>query len=325
MRYVRLGKSSLEVSAIAVRTWAFGGDRGNFDVREAKGAIHRALDLGITLFDTAQAYGFGDSERLLADALWGRVSRAHVQVATKGGLRVEGDRLVRGASPRWLREGVESSLRNLRRDYVDLYQIHWPDPQTPAEETAAVLEDLVREGKIRHIGVSNYDVKQMDELARHGRVETLQPPYHMFRPDIEEDVLPYAMKHDLGVLVYGPLAHGLLGGRMSPGMAFARDDWRSHSADFTGEQFRRNLRVVNRLKDLAGLRGMSLPQLAIAWTLSHRAVHVAIVGARSASQLDETAAAADLALSQEDRRRIDEILSEGVPVVGPSPEGMRRG
>jgi aryl-alcohol dehydrogenase-like predicted oxidoreductase len=322
MRYVRLGKTNLEVSAIAFGSWAFGGDWGNFDVGEAKGAIHRALDLGITLFDTAQAYGFGVSERLLADALWERVSRAHVKVATKGGLRMEGDRLVRDASPRWLRQGVESSLRNLRRDYIDLYQVHWPDPQTPAEETAAVLEDLVREGKIRHVGVSNYDVKQMDELARHGRVETLQPPYHMFRRDIEEEILPYTARHDIGVLVYGPLAHGLLGGRMSPGMAFARDDWRSHSSDFTGERFRRNLHVVRRLKDVAGQRGMSLSQLAVAWTLSHPAVHVAIVGARGASHLDETAAAADIVLSHDDRRRIDEILSAAVPVVGPSPEGM---
>jgi aryl-alcohol dehydrogenase-like predicted oxidoreductase len=322
MRYVRLGKTNLEVSAIAFGTWAFGGEWGTFDADEAKRAIHRAIDLGITLFDTAQAYGFGVSERLLADALWEGISRDEVQVATKGGLRMQGRELVRDASARGLREGVESSLRNLRTDHIDLYQVHWPDLKTPAEETAAALEDLVQQGKILHVGVSNYDVKQMDELARYGRAETLQPPYHMFRRDIEAEILPYTAEHDIGVLVYGPLAHGLLGGRMSTQTAFAPDDWRSHSSDFTGERFRRNLDVVDQLKDFAGPRGIALPQLAVTWTLSHPAVHVAIVGARRASHLDQTAAAADIVLSEDDRRRIDEILSAAVPVVGPSPEGM---
>jgi len=173
MRYVRLGKAELEVSAIAFGTWAFGGDWGSFDAHESKAAIHHALDLGVTFFDTAQAYGFGVSERLLADALWERVRRDEVIVATKGGLRMEGQTLLRDASGRWLRQGAESSLRNLHTDYIDLYQVHWPDPRTPPEETARVLEDLVREGKIRHVGVSNYDAKQMDELARHGRLETV--------------------------------------------------------------------------------------------------------------------------------------------------------
>src|SRR5919197_4061777 len=152
MRYVRLGKTNLEVSRVAFGTWAFGGEWGTFDAGEAKGAIHRAIDLGITLFDTAQAYGFGESERLLADALWERVSRDEVKVATKGGLRKQGSELLRDASARWLREGVESSLRALRTDHIDLYQVHWPDLRTPPEETAAALEDLVQQGKIRHAG-----------------------------------------------------------------------------------------------------------------------------------------------------------------------------
>jgi len=322
MRYVRLGKTNLEVSAIAFGTWAFGGEWGAFDAAEAKGTIHGALDVGITLFDTAQAYGFGVSEALLADALWERVSRDDVVVATKGGLRMQGGELLRDASARWLRAGVESSLRNLRTDHIDLYQVHWPDPNTPAEETAGALEDLVREGKIRHVGVSNYGAKQMDELARSGRVETLQPPYHMFRRDIETEILPYTAEHDIGVLAYGPLAHGLLAGGMSVGTTFPADDWRSHSPDFTGERFRRNLRVVDQLKDFAREREISLPQLAVAWTLSHPAVQVAIVGARRPAHLDDTTAAAEINLSGADRREIDRILAGAVPVVGPSPEGM---
>src|SRR5262249_8341486 len=139
MRYVRLGKTELEVSAVAFGTWAFGGDWGSFDEDESKAAIRHALDLGVTFFDTSQAYGFGVSERLLADALWERARRHDVTVATKGGLRMEGQTLLRDASARWLREGAESSLRNLRTDYVDLYQVHWPDLRTPPEETARVL------------------------------------------------------------------------------------------------------------------------------------------------------------------------------------------
>ncbi len=155
MRYVRLGKTDLQVSAIAFGTWSFGGEWGSFDAHQASNTVARALDLGITFFDTAQAYGFGASERLLADALWPEVGRDRVVVATKGGLRKEGETLRRDASAHWLREGVEASLRNLRTDYIDLYQVHWPDPETPAEETGRVLADLVREGKIRHAGVSN--------------------------------------------------------------------------------------------------------------------------------------------------------------------------
>jgi len=322
MRYVRLGKAGLELSAIAFGTWAFGGDWGSFDAHDSKAAIHHALDLGVTFFDTAQAYGFGVSERLLADALWERVRRDEVIVATKGGLRMEGQTLLRDASARWLRQGAESSLRNLRTDYIDLYQVHWPDPRTAPEETARVLEDLVREGKIRHVGVSNYDAKQMDELARYGRVETLQPPYHMFRRDIEAQVLPFTAEHDIGVLIYGPLAHGLLSGRMTLETKFPADDWRSHSSDFTGKSLRQNLHVIDRLTKYAAGRGLTLPQLAVAWTTSHPAVHVAIVGARRASQLDGTLPAADLSLSQQDRGEIARILSEAVPVTGPSPEGM---
>jgi aryl-alcohol dehydrogenase-like predicted oxidoreductase len=221
-----------------------------------------------------------------------------------------------------LREGVESSLRNLDTDYVDLYQVHWPDEHTPAEETAGALEDLVREGKIRHVGVSNYDVKQLEELARFGKVETVQPPYHLFRREIEDEILPYAMDHDIGVLVYGAMAHGLLTGTMTPETRFARDDWRAESPDFTGEAFRRNLAVVERLRALAQQRGITLPQLAVAWTLAQPAVQVTIIGARRAVHLEEAASAADIELAPEDLATIDAALADAIPVWGPHPEGM---
>jgi aryl-alcohol dehydrogenase-like predicted oxidoreductase len=322
MRYVNLGKTGLEVSTIAFGTWSFGGEWGQFDADDAKATIQEALDLGVTLFDTAQGYGFGSAERLLGEALWGRARRDDVIVATKGGLRMDGDHLVRDASRSWIRSGVESSLKNLGTDYIDLYQMHWPDNHTPAEETATALEELVREGKIRHAGVSNYDAKQMDELARYGPVETIQPPYHMFRREIEDEILPYAADHNLGVLVYGPLAHGLLTGTMRTTSTFSPDDWRSKSPDFSGDTFRRNLAVVERLKAFAEARALTLPQLAVAWTLAHPAVHAAIVGARRPSHLEGTISAADVDLSEEELGEIDAILSDAVPVWGPHPEGM---
>ena len=226
MRKVRLGQTDLQVSVIAFGTWAFGGDWGAPDLQESKDAIQHAVELGINFFDTAQAYGFGASEQLLADALFERTRREDVIIATKGGLRKDGDRLLRDAGRQWLRAGVESSLRNLRTDYIDLYQVHWPDPHTPPEETAAALEELVGEGKIRHVGVSNYDVDQMEALGRCGRVETLQPAYHLFHRDIEDKILSYTAEHDIGVLVYGAIAHGLLSGRLTASTTFDAADWR---------------------------------------------------------------------------------------------------
>ena len=322
MRQVRLGQTDLQVSAIAFGTWAFGGEWGAADLQESKDVIHHALELGINFFDTAQGYGFGVAEQLLGDALRERTSREDVIIATKGGLRRDGDHLVRDASREWLRKGVESSLDSLGTDYIDLYQVHWPDLHTPPEETAEALEELVKEGKIRHAGVSNYDADQMQALGRYGRVETLQPPYHLLRRDIEETILPYTAEHDIGVLVYGPMAHGLLSGRMTESTTFNPDDWRSNSPDFTGETFRRNLAVIERLKGLARKRDISLPQLAVAWTLAHPAVHVAIVGGHRPSQLDGTDPAADIKLTETDLQEIDAILVDAVPVWGPHPEGM---
>ena len=322
MHNTRLGQTDLEVSRLALGTWSFGGEWGSFDEDEARATIHRALDLGVTLFDTAQAYGFGVAERLLGTALTEAVRREDVVIATEGGLRPDGGTLHRDTGADWLRAGVESSLRNLGTDYIDIYQVHWPDPHTSAEETAGVLEDLVREGKIRHIGVSNYDTKQLDELARYARVETLQPPFHMFHRDIETEILPYAEANDMGVLVYGPLAHGMLAGRMTPETTFPDDDWRSHSADFTGANFARNLEVVQCLEEFARTLDLPLPQLAVTWATSHPGVDVAIVGARRPSQLEAVLPAGDIELSTTELDAVDGILADAVRMAGPSPEGM---
>ena len=324
MQTVTLGATCLAVTPIAYGTWQFGGDWGPVDERAAIAAIGRARSLGINSFDTAQAYGFGRAERLLGAALAGelRSERGNLVIATKGGLRMDGEKLVRDASPGWLRKGVESSLEALGIDYLDLYQVHWPDPGTPIRETASALADLVREGLIRHVGVSNYDTAQITEFATVLPVETVQPAYHLFRRDIESGLLPYAQAHDIGVLAYGPLAHGLLGGAITATTTFGPSDWRSHSPAFTGPGFQRNLDVVAALRRFAADRGATIGQLAVAWVLAHPAVQVAIVGARTTEHLDESAGAAGLRLSQDDLAEIDRIMKAAVPVGGPSPEGM---
>ncbi|HEV7584256.1 MAG TPA: aldo/keto reductase [Solirubrobacteraceae bacterium] len=325
MNTVTLGMTELQVTPIAFGTWQLGGEWGQFDEDEAIAAIRHARDLGINFFDTAQAYGFGASERLLGTALRSELARhrEEVVIATKGGLRIDERRgLVRDSSPAWLRHGVEESLRALEVDYIDLYQVHWPDVQTPFAESAQALDALVGEGKIRHVGVSNFDVSQIAEFARTRPVEALQPPYHLFRRDAEEDVLPYSREHDIGVLVYGTLAHGLLTGVMDESTTFAPDDWRSDSPLFEGQTFECNLRTVGELERFASDRGHTVSQLAIAWTLANPAVDVAIVGSRHASHIEDSVGALELDLSPEEMSEIDELMSGAVAVAGPSPEAM---
>jgi aryl-alcohol dehydrogenase-like predicted oxidoreductase len=323
MQTLKLGATDLEVSRICLGTWQFGGEWGAVDRAQATASVTRARELGVNFFDTAQAYGFGASEELLAQALAG-VPREQVVLATKGGLRKAGEELLRDSSPAWLRSGLEESLRYLGTDYVDLYQVHWPDPATPYAETAAALAELVREGKVRYVGASNFDVAQMLELARTRRLDTLQPPYHMLRREAEDAILPYCREHDIGVLAYGPLAHGLLSGRFTPATRLDPDDWRTGSDLFQGASYARNLQIVQRLGELAEELGITVAQLAIAWVLANPAVHVAIVGARRPEHIEGAAPAGAIDLDEQTRARIAEILGEAAAVGGPTPEGAAR-
>jgi aryl-alcohol dehydrogenase-like predicted oxidoreductase len=323
MQKTRLGRSDLIVSRVAFGTWQLGGDWGATDEQLAIAAIRRAAEQGVTLFDTAQGYGFGASERLLAKALEGQ-GRDEVILATKGGLRpTPGGGVRRDANPAWIRQGVDASLQALGTDYIDLFQVHWPDPATPFEDTARALAKLVAEGKLRHVGVSNFNAEQMDDFSATLPVETLQPPYHLFRREIEESILPYTRAHDIGVLVYGPLGHGLLSGHLRQDTQFANGDWRGSSDAFRGDAYRRNLAKVADLERLArGELGITLSQLAVAWTLADPAVHVAIVGTRDPAHVDEAVAAASISLDEDVIGRIEEIMRGAAPVAGPSPEGM---
>ena len=319
MRYIELGKSGLNVSRICFGTWQFGGDWGAIDRDDAIAAVRAALDAGVTFFDTAQAYGFGASEELLAEALGDDIRRDDVVVATKGGLRRAGDGIKRDASPAFLREGVEKSLRHLGVEAIDLYQIHWPDHQMPFEETGAALAGLKEEGKIRHVGVSNFSPAEMEELSRAVEVETDQPPYNLFNRGAEEQVLPWCREHDIGLLVYGPLSHGLLSGNFDPSK-LGDDDWRHDHAPFQGDALERNLEAVERLKEFAVARGQTLPQLAVAWVLAQPGVHVAITGARRPAHIDGVAPAADVELSEDELDEIDELTGAG-RAWGLTPEG----
>lgn len=325
LKTVRLGMTDLKVSPIAFGTWELGGEWGRFDEDEGIAAIRHARDLGVNLFDTAQGYSFGASERVLGKALRNDLDnrRDEVVIATKGGLRMTEHGLVRDSSAAWVRRGAEDSLRALGVDHIDIYQMHWPDPKVSFAETAGALQELVDAGKIRHVGVSNFDAAQTAEFAQTRPVETLQPPYHLFRRDIEREILPYCREHDIGVLVYGPLAHGLLTGAMDENIEFAADDWRSGAPFFKGEAFWRNVEVVRQLSRLASEElGVSVSRLAIAWTLANPAVHVAIVGARSPRHIEDSIAAAELNLSDTDLERIDRIMAGAVPMSGPHPEMM---
>jgi aryl-alcohol dehydrogenase-like predicted oxidoreductase len=319
MRSIDLGRSGLTASRICFGTWQFGGDWGSIDRDEAIAAVRAALDAGVTFFDTAQAYGFGASEALLAEALGDDIHRDDVVVATKGGLRREGGGVTRDASPAFLREGVEESLRHLGVEAIDLYQVHWPDHETPFEETGAALAELKDEGKIRHVGVSNFSPKEMEALSSSVEVETDQPPYNLFNRGIEEEVLPWCREHDIGLLVYGPLSHGLLSGNFDPSK-LDDDDWRNGHEPFAGDALERNLEAVERLKEFAEARGHTLAQLAVAWVLAQPGVHVAITGARRPAHIEGIAPAADIDLSDSELAEIDELTGAG-RAWGLTPEG----
>ncbi|WP_116204457.1 aldo/keto reductase [Amycolatopsis circi] len=315
MRTTILGRSGLEVSRIAFGTGGFDGQWGSFDEDTAIAAIRRAHELGITLFDTALAYG--TAEILLGKALRSELDhrRDSVVIATKGGTNPGSER-VRDSRRKWLAQGADDSLRALGVDHLDLYQIHWPDPLTPAAEVAGTLREFVDAGKIRHAGVSNYDSAQLSAL--NDTVETVQVPYHLFRRGAETDPLPYAREHNIGVLAYSALGSGLLTGSLTAETVFDPSDWRSRSSAFRGDSLRHNLKIDGQLAAFAKQRGAAVSQLAIAWTLAK--VDVAIVGARRPASIENSAT--DLQLTLADLAEIDRIVAPAVPVGGASPEGI---
>lgn len=313
MEQIEIGSSGIRASRIGLGTWAIGGWMwGGIDEREAIATIQRAVELGVTLIDTAPVYGFGRSEEIVGKALKEAGLRGKVQIATKAGLDWKDGKVFRDSRAARLRTEVEDSLRRLQTDVLDVYQIHWPDLETPLEETARVLEDLRREGKIRAIGVSNFSPAQMDAFRAVATLDAVQPPYNLFERDIEADVLPYAARTGLTVLSYGAICRGLLSGRINASTTYEGDDLRKIDPKFSGERFQEYLAAVQALEALARERfGKSVLALAVRWVLD-KGPTIALWGARRPQQLDPVGEILGWHIDAQSMADIDAILARCV-------------
>ncbi len=333
MEQRKFGNTDLTCSALGFGTWELGTTQyGDIDVDEAVRAVHMAIDHGVTLFDTAEVYGPYTSEELLARGLGQR--RKDVVVVSKVGFVFHDDPAVRGndaivgrdASAKHVIERTEGCLKRLDTDYIDLMLIHWPDLVTPHDETMGALESLKAAGKIRHYGVSNYDVPMMQACQAHGSLAANQVGYNLFDRRMEAAVLPYCLEAGIGFMAYGSLAFGLLTGALTPETRFAENDWRRDGYAFglplfQRENFLKALRVTERLQDVAAGYDKSVAQLALAWVLSHPAVTVGLVGMRNQRELEENIAAVDWRLTDADRAEIDRIFAaEDVPTYASAPQ-----
>jgi aryl-alcohol dehydrogenase-like predicted oxidoreductase len=317
MQTRKLGYTDLYLTTVGLGTWAIGGGGwaygwGPQDDTDSIRAIQRALDLGINWIDTAAVYGLGHSEEIVGKAIRGR--RDQVIIATKCGLVWdEGSTTPYGRLKAWsVRQEVEASLRRLGVDVIDLYQIHWPNPDEDIEEAWATIADLVREGKIRYAGVSNFSVEQMKRIQPIHPIASLQPPYNMLRRDIEAEILPFCAANNIGVIVYSPMASGVLTEKFSRQWvaSLPDDDWRKkYSGHLQEPELSANLALVEGLKAIAARYGRTVSQLAIAWTLRRPEVTAAIVGARRPEQIEQTAPASDWVLPPEVLAEIDDLLA----------------
>jgi aryl-alcohol dehydrogenase-like predicted oxidoreductase len=317
---VDIPDTSLKVSPIGLGTWAIGGWMwGGTDEAEAIRTIHEAIDRGITLIDTAPVYGFGRSEEIVGKALAEGGRRKRVTIATKVGLDWKDGQPFRNASKARIHKEIEDSLRRLRTDVIDVYQVHWPDPNVPIEETAAAMADLQRAGKIRAIGVSNFSSAQIEAFRKVARVHTVQPPYNLFERAIENDVLPYCRDRNIVTFAYGPLCRGLLSGRMTAQTHFAGDDLRKNDPKFQAPRFAQYLRAVERLDRFAQENyGRRVIHLALRWVLDRQASMHALWGARRPQQLDPITGLSGWHIDTSAMAEIDRILSETIAdALGP--------
>jgi aryl-alcohol dehydrogenase-like predicted oxidoreductase len=312
MEQIEFGKSGLMTSRIGLGTWAMGGWMwGGTDEAQSIATIRSAIDRGVTLIDTAPVYGFGRSEEIVGKALEGSL-RQKVTIATKVGLAWKDDAVYRDSRPARIRKEIEDSLRRLRTDVIDLYQVHWPDFEAPIAETAQAMEDLRREGKIRAIGVSNFSPTQMRMFSADAQLDAVQPPYNLFERAIEADVLPYAVGAGLTILSYGALCRGLLSGRMTLETKFDGDDLRKTDPKFQGKRFRQYLAAVGELKKLARERfGKSVLALAVRWVLDQGPT-IALWGARHPGQLDPITDVEGWHIDAATKHDIDAILKRRI-------------
>ncbi|RXE46896.1 aldo/keto reductase [Chromohalobacter israelensis] len=322
MESITIPGTDLTPSRVGLGTWAIGGWKwGGADDADAVRTIHAALDRGITLIDTAPAYGFGHSEEVVGRALAEYGQRDKVVLATKTALEWQegSDGVVRNASAARIEKEVEDSLRRLRTEAIDLYQIHWPDPHVPMEETASAMQRLYRDGKIRAIGVSNFSPAQCDAFHRVAPLHSVQPPLNLFERDAERDIIPYARREGLVFLAYGALCRGLLTGKMHADSAFTGDDLRQSDPKFQSPRFTQYLAAVEALTQLARERhDKPVLALAVRWVLDSHPNAIALWGARRPDQVTPLDALDGWSLTASDLRDIDAIIDEHVTdPVGP--------
>ncbi len=313
MEYRAFGKTGIQVSAIGFGCWEIGGGYGSIEEVQFIHAVHRALDLGVTCFDTAEAYGFGASEKSLAKALGAR--RKDAVVVTKFGIGYKEAPNFRDSGRARAMASIEKSLQNLNTDYVDVYMVHWPDVNTPLDETMRALDNIVKQGKARAVGISNFRRQQIETSMRTRRVDVAQYCWNIFDQRMQKEIFPYCQEQNIGVMAYGSLAYGLLTGTFSETTDFGSDDWRGRRGRmgainlfqhlFGPEYFPKNLKVVEDLKGLAATYQKSLPQLALRWTLSNPVISTALVGCRSPSEVNDNIGALDWSISEADMKTID--------------------
>lgn len=329
MEYRKLGKSNIEVSVISFGAWAAGGWMwGGTDQKEAVKAIQKSIDLGVTSIDTAPVYGFGLSEEIVGEAIGS--NRKGVQILTKYGLRWDTPRglfhfdsedangnfvkINKYAGKQGVIEECERSLKRLKTDYIDLYQIHWPDPTTPIEETMEAVAKLLQDGKILAAGVSNYSVDQLQEAEKTVPLASNQVPYSMINRGIEANVIPYCLEQNIGVLAYSPLQRGLLTGKIKAGHQFASGDHRPGTPFFKPENIVITQQFLDKIRPIAAERNITLSQLVINWTIQMPGITAALVGARNPAQAEENAKAAQFRLTAEEIGLINSYLNEVILV-----------
>jgi aryl-alcohol dehydrogenase-like predicted oxidoreductase len=307
----RLGNSDMNITPIGVGAWAMGGGGWEFgwgpqNDKDSLGAIHEALDRGINWIDTAAVYGLGRSEKVVGLALKGRTKRPYIFTKCTM-VWDENGQVGHSLKAKSIRREVEDSLRRLNIDVIDLYQVHWPDPDADIEEGWTEMARLRDEGKVRYIGVSNFNVEQMNRAQNIAPITSLQPPYSILARDVEEEILPYARKNNIGVIVYSPMYSGLLTGAMTRARIaqLAPDDWRKRNPNFREPQLSRNLRLVELLREIGDRYDLSPGEVAIAWTLRNSAVTAAIVGVRTPEQVRGVIGAGDSRLGALEATQID--------------------
>lgn len=326
MEYRKLGKSDLELSVITFGAWAAGGWMwGGTERREAIEAIRASWDMGVTSIDTAPIYGQGESEEIVGEAIKG-LQRDKVQIITKFGMRwdlAKGDfafhsrnnqgqeiDIYKYAGKESIIKECEDSLRRLGTDYIDLYQIHWPDVTTPIQESMEAVAQLISQGKVRHAGVCNYNEIQLEEALKYVPLVSDQVPYSMVKRQIETAVVPFCLQHGLSILAYSPLERGLLTGKMQPGHQFAAGDHRAGIHFFSPENLARTNAFLDKLRPLAKEKNASLSQLVLRWTVEQPGITIALAGARNKEQAVQNAAAINVKLSAGEIRFISDELAK---------------